>query len=41
VTKEKKFDDIDDQVISALDRTFHNSNFECRAINNNVTEPPK
>jgi hypothetical protein len=28
-------------VISALDRSFHNSNFECRAINNNVTDPPK
>ncbi|TRY71530.1 hypothetical protein TCAL_11940 [Tigriopus californicus] len=27
-------------VISALDRTFHDSLFECRAINNNVTEPP-
>ena len=28
-------------VISALDRTFHDSLFECKAINNNVTEPPR
>eukprot|EP00095_Tigriopus_kingsejongensis_P007812 snap_masked-scaffold204_size260821-processed-gene-1.10 protein:Tk07812 transcript:snap_masked-scaffold204_size260821-processed-gene-1.10-mRNA-1 annotation:"neural cell adhesion molecule 2-like" len=27
-------------VISALDRSYHDSHFECRAINNNVTEPP-
>ena len=28
-------------VISALDRTFHDALFECRAINNNVTDPPR
>lgn len=28
-------------VISALDRGYHDSLFECRAINNNVTEPPR
>ncbi len=28
-------------VISELDRSYHDSTFECRAINNNVTEPPK
>ncbi len=27
-------------VLSALDRTHHASLFECRAINNNVTDPP-
>ncbi len=28
-------------VISSLDRSFHDEEFECRAINNNVTEPPR
>ena len=27
-------------VISSVDRTHHASLFECRAINNNVTDPP-
>ena len=27
-------------VISELDRSYHDSVFECRAINNNVTQPP-
>ena len=28
-------------VISQLDRTYHDSIFECRAINNNVTDPKR
>ena len=28
-------------VISQLDRTYHDSEFECRAINNNVTQPKR
>ena len=28
-------------VISQLDRTYHDSTFECRAINNNVTQPKR
>ncbi len=28
-------------VIAALDRSFHGNRMECRAVNNNVTEPPR
>ncbi len=28
-------------VISALDRSFHGNRLECRAVNNNVTDPPR
>ena len=28
-------------VISHLDRTYHDTTFECRAVNNNVTEPKR